>query len=143
VDAADYSIWRNNLGKVAGAAAVTAGSGAAAGDYNGSGSVTTSGAVEAGSGSLLVLAAEETDESGSGVYLGAVMLPEDEAAVGVFDASAGTAAADDSLLLVLERGGAAAVDDALFDWLSDEESDTAEDVGEPALAAAWEAWGEL
>jgi hypothetical protein len=74
--------------------------------------------------------------------LGPVALPEEEAAADVFDASAGTAA-DDSLLLVLERGGAAAVDDALFDWLGDEESDAADDVGEPALAVAWQAWGEL
>ena len=117
VNAADYTLWRNNLG------------------------VVTSGV---GGGAFSAILAEATEAESSLSYFGAIAPAKSDAEAGVvYEASPAASTADDSLLLVLGEVPSAAVDDALVDWLGPHDDEASDELGEPALAAAWQSWGEL
>ncbi|MGE3241695.1 MAG: proprotein convertase P-domain-containing protein [Pirellulales bacterium] len=119
VDAADYTLWRDNLGA----------------------SLPSAG----GSGSRL--AATATANSAPAAYVGyfSVTLSSDEEAIGeqVFAPVNPIAIGEKSLLLVLDQGGKSAVDEAFTAWLDSSDDKGSDEAGEPALAVAWQNWGEL
>jgi subtilisin-like proprotein convertase family protein len=138
VDAADYSVWRDNLG------AVSSGAAAAFTATNESMPLAGGGALAAGFAEEPVAGSENAERIESIGYFGPTAFGVGDAETSaVYDSAPAVVPPDDSLLLALESNTPTAVDDALGEWSATVEEDSLNDeVGDLALAAAWQSWGD-